>query len=68
MFKINGKTVKDASGKVIYVKVVNGQVNVNYIIPEDMEAKDYIITAVFISNDYGRIEDSKTLTVTSSEL
>lgn len=68
VFKINGKTVKDASGKVIYVKVVNGQVNVNYIIPEDMEAKDYIITAVFISNDYGRIEDSKTLTVTSSEL
>ena len=67
VFKINGKTVKDANGKVIYAKVTDGVVSVNYTIPSDMKAKDYNITATFISSDYGRLEDTKTLTVTSSE-
>ena len=64
-FKVNGKTVKDANGKVIYAKVVNGQVSVEYTIPDNMKAKDYNITATFISPDYERIEDTKTLTVTA---
>jgi len=65
VFKINGKTVKDASGKVIYAKVVNNQVNIEYTLPEDMTAGTYNITAVFISVDYGKLEDSKALTVTN---
>ena len=65
VFKINGKTVKDANGKVIYAKVVNNQVSVEYTLPADMKAKDYNITATFISSDYERIEDTKTLTVTA---
>ena len=65
VFKINGKTVKDANGKVIYAKVVNNQVNVEYTLPADMKAKDYNITATFISSDYERMEDTKTLTVTT---
>ena len=65
VFKINGKTLKDASSKVIYTKVVNSQVSVTYTLPEDMNAKDYNLTAVFISPDYERLEDTKTLTVES---
>jgi len=63
VFKINGKTVKDANGKVIYAKVVNNEVIVEYTLPDSYKAKDYIITAVLISPDYERLEDSKTLTV-----
>ena len=63
VFKINSKTVKDENGKVIYAKVVNNQVIVNYTLPADMKAKDYNITATFISSDYERLEDTKTLTV-----
>lgn len=43
LFKINGKTIKDANGKVLYVKVVNGIASLNYTIPSDMNAK--IITS-----------------------
>ncbi|RAP53738.1 MAG: hypothetical protein BZ137_05855 [Methanosphaera sp. rholeuAM130] len=64
VFKINGKTVKDANGKVIYTKVTDGTVNVEYALPNDMKAQEYTLTAVFISNDYGRLEDVKILTVT----
>ena len=63
VFKINGKTVKDENGKVIYTKVVNGSVNVQYTLPADMKAKEYNLTAVFISSDYERLEDTKTLTI-----
>ena len=31
----------------------------------DMKEQEYTLTAVFISTDYGRLEDVKTLTVTS---
>ncbi len=65
VFKINGKAVKDANGKVIYAKVSDNQVNFTYTLPENMKAKEYNITAVFISNDYDKLEDTKTLTVTS---
>ena len=65
VFKINGKTVKDANGKVIYAKVVNNQVTVTYILPNDMKAKEYNITVVFTSLDYDRLEDTKTLTITA---
>ena len=65
VFKINGKTVKDANGKVIYAKVTDGTVNVEYTLPSDMKEQEYTLTTVFISTDYGRLEDVKTLTVTS---
>jgi hypothetical protein len=63
VFKINGKTVKDANGKVIYAKVSNNEVTVEYTLPESYKAGTYTLTAVFISPDYDRIEDTKTLTV-----
>lgn len=63
VFKINGKTVKDENNKVIYAKVVNGAVAVDYVLPDSMNPKNYTITAVLISSDYPRIEDTATLTI-----
>ena len=63
VFKINGKTVKDANGKVIYAKVVNNQVSVEYTLPADMKVNKYNLTAIFTSPDYERLEDTKTLTI-----
>ena len=63
VFKINGKTVKDANGKVVYAKVVNGMVSVNYTIPENMKAGDYTITAIYMPTAGDRVESNATLTV-----
>ena len=63
VFKINGKTIKGSNGKVIYTKVINNTASVEYTLPVDMKAKDYNITAVFISSAYELLEDSKVLTV-----
>jgi len=65
VFKINGKSVKDENGKVIYVKVVNGEVSVEYVIPETYKAKNYVLTAIYLAANYDRIEDSKTLTISN---
>ena len=65
VFKINGKTVKDANGKVIYAKVVNGTVSVDYTLPESYKAGNYTVTATFIASGYDRLEASETLTVSA---
>jgi hypothetical protein len=65
VFKINGKTVKDANGKVIYAKIVNGTVSVDYTLPETYKAGNYTVTATFIASGYDRIEATETLTVTA---
>jgi hypothetical protein len=49
--------------KVIYTKVQNNQVTVEYTLPDTYKAGTYTLTAVFLSPDYDRIEDTKTLTV-----
>ena len=63
VFKINGKTVKDNNGKVIYVRVIDGMATVEYTIPESMKSKDYTLTAIFISTNFDNVEDTKTLTI-----
>ena len=66
VFKINGKSVKDSNGKVIYAQVNNGVVSVNYTLPSTLKAKSYNIVAVLIMPNYERLEDSKTLTLTKA--
>ena len=63
VFKINGKSIKDENGKVIYAKVSNNQVSFDYTLPSSYTEGTYNITAVFLSPNYDRIEDTKTLTV-----
>ena len=47
-FKVNGKTLKDANGKVIYAKVVNGTATIeNYEIPESWAKEGVTIEAVY---------------------
>jgi len=65
VFKINGKTVKDANGKVIYAKVVNNEVIVEYTLPDSYKAGTYTITATYIGTDY-RLEATESLTVTKA--
>lgn len=65
VFKANGKTVKYSKGNVVYAKVVNGTVSVEYILPENMKAGNYNITVSFTSPGYDKLTDTKTLTVTS---
>lgn len=63
IFKVNGKTLKDTNGKVIYAKVVNGQVTVNYTIPESMKVGNYTITAVYTSPNSEKVTSEATMTV-----
>ena len=63
VFKINGKTVKDANGKVIYAKVdVNGEVSVDYNIG-DLKANTYTVEAVFTASGYDKLTSNTTMTV-----
>ena len=67
VFKVNGKTVKDENGKVIYAKVdSNGEVSVNYTIPESFKAGTYNIEAVFTASGYEKLTDNTTMTVVKS--
>jgi hypothetical protein len=67
VFKVNGKTVKDANGKVIYAKVdSNGEVSVDYTIPESFKAGTYNIEAVFTASGYEKLTDNTTMTVVKS--
>jgi predicted outer membrane repeat protein len=63
VLKINGKTLKNADGKVIYANVVDGIASVEYTIPESMKSKDYTLSAVFTSSNYERCETNQTITV-----
>ncbi|MBE6488866.1 MAG: Ig-like domain repeat protein [Methanosphaera stadtmanae] len=63
VFKINGKTVKDENGKVIYEKVdANGEVSVDYNLG-NIKAGSYTIEATFISPNYDKITSNTTMTV-----
>jgi len=63
VFKINGKTVKDANGKVIYAKVdANGEVSVDYNLG-NLKAGSYTIEATFISPNYDKITSNTTMAV-----
>ena len=65
IFKINGKTLKDANGKIIYAQVTNNIASIEYALPESYKAMTYTLTAVYISSDYSRVETKKNLTITN---
>lgn len=67
VFKINGKTVKDTNGKVIYATVdANGVATIpDYTLPESMKTGTYTITAVFTAPNYEKLNTTSTLTITA---
>lgn len=62
VFKVNGKTVKDENGKVVYAKVVDGMATVNYTVPNTFKYQTYNVTATYIYKDE-RLEANTTLTI-----
>ncbi|OED30387.1 Ig-like domain-containing protein [Methanosphaera sp. WGK6] len=64
VFKLNGKTLRDDNGNVLYGTVTDGVAKVTYTLPLKMSAKTYTITSVFSSGIYNRVESNATLTVT----
>ena len=63
VFKINGKTVKDENGKIIYAQVdANGEVSVDYNLG-NLKAGTYTIDATFISSCYDKLTSNTTMTV-----
>ncbi|MDD6534517.1 MAG: hypothetical protein PUF18_03305 [Methanosphaera sp.] len=67
-FKLNGKTLKDADGKAITVKVENGVAKLVYEIPKDYSAKDYKLTAVYESNTITRSEATEIITIQKANI
>ena len=64
VFKINGKTVKDSNGKVIYAKVTNGVATIpDYALPDSLKVGTYTITAIFTAPNYDKLESNSTLTI-----
>jgi len=44
--KINGLTLKDKNGKVLYFKANNGRINFTFTLPEEYKKDNYNITLV----------------------
>ena len=66
IFKINGKTIKDSNGKVIYLQIdENGEVSLNYNI-SNLKAGPHIIEATFIASNYDKITSNTTMTIVKS--
>ena len=51
IFKVNGETIKDAKGNVLFLEVVDGQVSVDYEITK-LKAGNYTVTAVMGLDDF----------------
>ncbi|AWX31740.1 hypothetical protein [Methanosphaera sp. BMS] len=69
VFKINGKTVKDANGKVIYAKVVNGTASVAYDVPKTFVDKNVTILVKYVgSSKYNSTQIEKTVYIDKKEV
>ncbi|RAP51146.1 MAG: hypothetical protein BZ136_00100, partial [Methanosphaera sp. rholeuAM74] len=62
-FKLNGNTLEDDSGNLIFVDVVNGIATLDYIINSDFTSDSYELTAVFENMLYYRASDSAEFTI-----
>ena len=64
VFKINGKTLKDSNGKVIYAKVgSNGVATLSGYNIGDLKATTYTLKAVFTASGYDRLEANQTISI-----
>ena len=66
IFKVNGKTMKNNNGQVLYHDVINGTVTLNYTIPANASPKDYTFTCVYGNTLYERCDVNSTITVVKS--
>ena len=66
LFKVNGKTMRDNEGYIIYHEVKDGLVTITYTIPENARAQDYTFTCVYGNKLYNRNDVNSTITVVKS--
>ncbi|MBQ6443242.1 MAG: DUF3344 domain-containing protein [Methanosphaera sp.] len=63
IFKINGKTIKDSNGKVVYANIVDGRVSIDYD-TSGLKVRSYTLSVVMSANSlYDRTQTDATLTV-----
>ncbi|AWX32271.1 hypothetical protein [Methanosphaera sp. BMS] len=67
VFKINGKTVKDENGKVIYSKISNGQASLAYTFTQDDINNNVSISAVFSGSSNYVSSSSQKVTIITAE-
>lgn len=63
VFKLNGITIRDANGNIIYAKIVNGEATIDYKIPSTLKSREYKLTCVFGHKIYERMDGNTTLNV-----
>lgn len=63
LFKVNGKTMRDNEGYIIYHEVKDGLVTITYTIPENARAQDYTFTCVYGNKLYNRNDVNSTVVV-----
>ena len=63
LFKVNGKTMRDNEGYIIYHEVKDGLVTITYTIPENARAQDYTFTCVYGNKLYERCDVNSTISV-----
>ncbi|MDD6534217.1 MAG: Ig-like domain-containing protein [Methanosphaera sp.] len=63
IFKINGKTLKDANNETVRISVHDGVANIKYLLPSSIGGARYNVTAVFSNKYYNRAEDNDNLTI-----
>ncbi|WP_455645562.1 hypothetical protein [Methanosphaera sp.] len=63
IFKINGKTLRDQQGNILYGTIINNTSTITYT-PQYLSPKNYTLTAVYTSPLYNRTETTTILTIT----
>lgn len=66
VFKVNGRSIRDTNGNVIYADVNNGVASLDYTIPDYYNVQDYKVSCVFINDEYDRADATGTLTITQN--
>lgn len=65
IFKINGKTLKDTDGNILFRKVINATATIqNYTIPSNWRNHEYTLSAVYGENKYYKESRSANSTIT----
>ncbi|MBO7719118.1 MAG: Ig-like domain repeat protein [Methanosphaera sp.] len=63
VFKLNGVSLKDAKGNAVVVSIKKGLAVLEYKIPDTLGARTHNLTAVYASNNYGRVELTTPMTI-----
>ncbi|RAP51826.1 MAG: hypothetical protein BZ137_09615, partial [Methanosphaera sp. rholeuAM130] len=63
VFKLNGVSLKDENGNAVVVNIKKGLAVLEYKIPDTLGARTHSLTAVYASNNYGRVELTTPMTI-----